>query len=936
MPETTSGPRFIVGIDLGTTNSAVCYVDSDDQTAAVRTLPIRQLVGPGQAEDRETLPSFHYEGASGEFGAADLRLPWDQEADWCVGVLARDHGSQVPGRQITSAKSWLCHAGVDRTARILPWQGSDEASRLSPVEVSGRYLSHIVHCWNHRFPDFPLDEQSVVLTIPASFEEVARNLTVRAAQSAGLPRVQLIEEPQAAFYAWMDRHQDEWETIVSPGHKILVCDVGGGTSDFTLIRVHSDADGDVSFHRVAVGEHLILGGDNLDLALAHQIESQFRKSGHNKLSPRQWSVLVRTARHVKETLLSADAPEEFTVSLPGSGRSLIGGSIQTPVRRDVIRQALLDGFLPQTSLDEDPRQATSGFREFGLPYAQDTAITRYLSRFLRQHAESAADNTLLNDDAHPARPDVILFNGGLFESPVLQERMLSCVQGWFADGSWQPVILESGRLDLAVAHGAACFGRVARGHGPRIRAGLPRSYYLGADTADGPRAVCLIPAGTEPGAELETPPQTFSLTKGTPVEFPVFYSGTRLTDPVGTQVEIDAGQLTALPPIRTVIRDRNDDAEHVEVSVNCRLTEIGTIDLWCADTDGQRWKLQFDIRSAVETDRRVHRSGAADAEGMVDDQTLSIAEDCLQNVFRRNGQTKPGGLSRTLARALSLSRADWPTSLLRGIWQILLGLEAGRRLSPTHEANWLNLIGYCLRPGMGYALDDWRVEQTWDVVRGQLIHATPECRSQMWILWRRIANGLSSGQQTAILSPVLSSMRQTVQQMTSGRGKGGAIALQEKEAAEIWRATGAFEQLPPATRTEIGDMIVALLTRPRMTAVQDPMLWALGRLGARVPVGTGAAVPVTAIAAERWSTQLLEFQIDDVPSLPLTLMQLTRRTDDRFTDVSQGCRVETLKYLQEMSANASLIALVRDGGSTDSETRTAVFGESLPSGLSLG
>lgn len=934
MPTTTSEPaQFIVGIDLGTTNSAVCYIDTHAGDGQVQVLPLRQLVAPGQVEARETLPSFHYEAAAAEFGGHDLTLPWIEGQSWCVGVLARDHGIQVPGRQITSAKSWLCHSGVDRTAAILPWQGNDDASRLSPVEVSSRYLAHIVGCWDSNFPDAPLADQTVVLTIPASFEEVARNLTVRAAQSAGLPRVQLIEEPQAAFYGWLDQQKDDWEQIVEPGQKILVCDVGGGTSDFTLIRVRGDENGDVSFHRVAVGEHLILGGDNLDLALAHLIEHRFRENGTGELTPRQWGVLVRTARQVKESLLTADAPEEYTVSLPGTGRSLIGSSIQCAVTRSEVQTAILDGFLPPTTFGEEPRQAASGFREFGLPYAEDTAITRYLSHFLETHATSAADNSMLNDDHNPARPDIILFNGGLFQSSVLRSRMVECITTWFDQDSWRPLVLDADRLDLAVAHGAACFGQVTRGQGQRIRAGIPRSYYIGAHTSSGLQAICLIPAGTEPAQQLDPPPQTFLLKTGRPVEFPVFYSGTRLTDPVGAEIAIDPAQLTPLPPIRTVIRERQGDADELRVSVNCRLSEIGTIDLWCAGSDRQQWKLQFDIRSAVETDREGHFTGVSDAEGVVDEALLQRTRDYLSSIYGPDGQQKPTGLSRQLAKLLGMSRAEWPTSLLRDIWNQLIQLEDGRSRSASHESNWLNLVGFALRPGFGFALDDWRVDQTWEVVRGQLHHSTPECRIQMWILWRRIAAGLNTGQQTAITSPILSSIRQTVHQGKTGRGKGGPIAVHETDAAEIWRVLGAFENLPPSTRTEIGQIILDLVSRPRMKAVRDPMIWALGRIGSRAPMGTGAAVSVAAATAERWAMEIIGRQLDEFPSTPLAIMQLTRRMNDRFTDVGQPCRDEAIRYLREMGASTPLISLIRDGGSTDTETQNAVFGEALPVGL---
>ncbi|MGH7136361.1 MAG: Hsp70 family protein, partial [Pirellulales bacterium] len=327
--------RFIVGIDLGTTNSAVAYVDTADDGWQVHTFAVPQLVAPGEVEARETLPSFHYEAARGEFSANALKLPWQTEAPgFAVGVFARDHGTNMPGRQISSAKSWLCHPGVDRTAQLLPWHPAADVERLSPVEASARYLDHIRQAWSARFPNEPLELQDIVLTLPASFDEVARELTVRAAKLAGLPRVVLIEEPQAAFYAWIYHQGDRWAELVSPGQKILVCDIGGGTSDFTLIRVRHGEGGKIRFHRVAVGEHLLLGGDNLDLALAHHIER--RLTGDGKLEPRQWAVLVRACRRAKEALLAADAPEKLVVNLPGSGARLIGGGLQVELTREEV------------------------------------------------------------------------------------------------------------------------------------------------------------------------------------------------------------------------------------------------------------------------------------------------------------------------------------------------------------------------------------------------------------------------------------------------------------------------------------------------------------------------------------------------------------------------------------------------------------------------
>ncbi len=486
--------RYVVGIDLGTTNSAVAYVDTNDARWRVRDFPVPQLVAPGEIEPRPTLPSFHYEAAAGEFAGGAMRMLWDApgaDPPYAVGVFAREHGAQVAGRLVVSAKSWLSHSGVDRTAGLLPWHGAADIAKLSPVDVSARYLAHIRAAWDAAHPEHPLARQDVVLGVPASFDEVARELTVQAARQAGLVKLVLLEEPQAAFYAWIHGRGTQWGTQVKAGQTILVCDVGGGTSDFTLIRVRPAQNGKVLFHRVAVGEHLILGGDNLDLALAHHVERKLKGVG-GKLDVRQWGPLARACRVAKETLLAERAPQRVTVNVAGGGSKLVGGATQVELTRDEIQDVLVDGFLPRVRLDEKPTSRRSGFQEFGLPYAPDAAITRYLAAFLSSHRASQDE-----------RPDLVLFNGGLFESPVLRDRLLEVLSSWFGAG-YEPTVLKSDRLDLAVARGAAYYGMVRRGKGVRISGGLAHTYFIGVEAADGQpgaalAAVCLVPAGVEEG-----------------------------------------------------------------------------------------------------------------------------------------------------------------------------------------------------------------------------------------------------------------------------------------------------------------------------------------------------------------------------------------------------------------------------------------------------
>ncbi len=930
--------RFVVGIDLGTTNSAVSYVDTHESPWQVRMLAIAQLVAEYQVEKRDTLPSFHFQAPTQNLAKGSLRLPWHtDDQDWCVGFMARDEGLKSPGRMIASAKSWLCHSGVDRVAKLLPWHGAADVERLSPVQASARYLGHIRDAWNAKFTRDELAQQDVVITLPASFDEIARELTVQAASMAQLPNVVLIEEPQAAFYAWVYKHSDNWPKMVSAGHTILVCDIGGGTSDFTLIKVRQSDDSSdsqrVQFHRVAVGDHLILGGDNLDLALAHHIEAKL--TDDTKLTPRQWDVLVGSCRRVKETLLGPDAPPQATVNLPGSGARLIGGGIQVQVTREEVEKLLVDGFLPWTSIADTPVAGQSGFREFGLPFASDPAITRHLAAFLNAHGEVA--NLDIDSQTTAARPDVVLFNGGFFASPLLRGRLLEVLSSWFVSTSqenWRPVVLDNDRLDLAVARGASYYGMVRRGEGIRIAANLARSYYVEVDSdADEIQAVCLVPGHAEPGQEIHLDQLKLDLTISQPVEFSLYVSSTRLTDLPGEIVTIDREQMKPLPPIRTVLRtDRRNQTGTIPVTLNAHLSEIGTIDLWCqAIKADHRWRLQFDVRSATQTDRVAYQSNA-ERQGFVDELTWQTCQSVIAGVFGDNASQKPSGLIKQLSCALELERFDWPTSLLRRIWESLMSMKEGRRRSPAHEARWLNLLGFSLRPGYGLAVDDWRVAETWRHVRGKLVFAGAS-QVESLILWRRIAGGLSAGQQTALADPLIASLRAAhAVSMTSTKARGNP-SFPMHESSEAWRLLGSLELLSVPIKIQIGNMIVDLIGKRRYENVRGPMIWSLGRLGQREPVYGPLNTVVPQDEVGTWCEALLKLDVGE--SFHLALMQLARNTGDRYRDLDAMIRSRVTDRLTETNAAVHLVELVTRGGALAEEEQDQVFGEALPKGLRI-
>ena len=947
--------RFVVGIDLGTTNSAVCYVDTNERPWRVRVLEIPQLVAPGQVESRDTLPSFHFQ----PLASSDPRSP-SPDPQFVVGFMARDHGSDSPGRLTSSAKSWLCHTGVDRTAELLPWHAAADVERISPVEASSRYLAHIRSAWNNKFKTEPLELQDIVLTLPASFDEIARELTVQAAARAGLERVVLIEEPQAAFYAWIYKHQANWEQLVSPGQTILVCDIGGGTTDFTLIRVRHSEDGKVQFHRVAVGDHLILGGDNMDLALAKHLEAKLT----GQLPPRQWDVLLRLARQAKEQLLSENAPEQVTITLPGSGSKLIGGALKARVTREEARQILVEGFMPQVLLSDKPSARRSGFQEFGLPYAADAAITRHLAAFLVAHRSAVEDtgnrgptegNRGPTEDIDPARPDVVLLNGGVFESSVLRDRLMDSLGQWFDAGTgYKPVLLDNDRLDLAVARGAAYYGMVRRGEGVKIVASLARTYYVGvgAEQPPDPRspapdprasALCLVPGSAEPGQEIELVDRQFDLLVSEPVEFPLYTSSIRLTDQPGELIAVDPEQMTALPPIRTALKTKSrKERGTVAVRLHAKLTEIGTLELWCREIGGESsegagglrtWRLQFDVRSATQTDVSAHETDA-EAQGFVDEATAAAMRAVLESTFGAAGKSDPNRLMKSLSEAAGSERHEWPTSLLRRLWEMLMDLEPGRRKSPQHEARWLNLLGYALRPGYGLAVDDWRVAETWKTVQGKLAFSAPTSRTESLILWRRIAGGLSQGQQRALAEPLLATVRTLHKRQTGGTGKGSEAAFSPHEALEVLRLLGGLEFLTTEVKIELGDLLLELLPKRKLDAIRPAIAWALGRLGAREPAYGPLNTVVPVESASAWIESLLHHDTADAMT-QFAIVNLARRTGDRFRDLDDSLRQQVLDWLAGRNAGEHAIMLVRDGGQLDRDEQSRVFGESLPKGLRI-
>jgi molecular chaperone DnaK (HSP70) len=601
--------RYSIGIDLGTTNCALAYAPAGGdprELPSVTLFPVPQLVNPGEPRDEPLLPSFLYIPGASDFPAGSTALPWDPSPRCVVGSLAQKRGAEVANRLVASAKSWLSHSGVDRTAPILPLNAPEGLETLSPVETSRRYLEHLRAAWDFKMPDAPFTDQEILVTVPASFDAVARDLTLQAAEQAGFQNLLLLEEPQAAFYAWIERHRD-WREQVQVGDLILVIDIGGGTTDFTLIAV-TEASGSLQLERVAVGEHILLGGDNMDLALARHLEGQLSAQGV-KLDAMQLHALWQQCRLAKERLLEKDGKKrEEPVTILGRGTGLVGGTIKTKLPREDVDRILTEGFLPMTASDDMPQRRRMGFAELGLPYAADAAVTRHLARFLRQQAAQSEHGSVRRGPSGLAAPTHVLFNGGVFRASLVRQRVLQILNHWLdQEGLAHAVPLIGEDLMHSVARGAAYYGLARSGRGVRIRGGIPRTYYLGIESAmpavpgmPAPvKALTVAPFGMEEGTSMELRDREFGLTVGEPAEFRFFQSAARKNDAAGSMLEEIGEDLEELSPVEVTLPATGNAGEFVPVTLETVITETGLLQLWSVARDGRRWKLEFNVREKV-------------------------------------------------------------------------------------------------------------------------------------------------------------------------------------------------------------------------------------------------------------------------------------------------------------------------------------------------
>lgn len=930
-------PRFIVGIDLGTTHTAVAFADISQGAAAARPaiFEIEQLVAPGEVAKKPLLPSFRYHPTEGELVAEDMLLPWPRPelpgelSQVVVGEWARELGSRVEGRLVSSAKSWLSHSQVDQSAAILPWAAAEGVAKVSPVLASASYLSHVRLAWNHEHPTDLLEHQEVIITVPASFDEGARALTVEAASMAGLPDVLLVEEPQAACYDWHAQNQQQAVALLHNVRLLLVCDVGGGTTDLSLIRVAIEK-GALTLNRVGVGDHLMLGGDNVDLALAHTAETRITRGG-KKLRAASLSQLIQQTRKAKERLLSENAPDSAAVTVLGAGASLIGGAKSCELSRDEVRAIALDGFFPIAPFSDRPLQRRNAMVEFGLPYAADAAISKHIAEFLARHGAACRDALGLSDPETPAIPDAVLFNGGVFNSSAISARLLETLSLWRGEAVQQ---LENTQPDLAVACGAVAYGLARRGAQLKIGGGSARSYFLRLDEAqnadDEPRqGVCLLPRGAEEGQEIVLGERRFALRLGQPVRFHLVSSSADTPVQAGELYRLEGDTFVDLPPLMAALEqdDSQGETDEVEVELVTRLTEVGTLKIECvslADST-QRWNVEFQIRRDLARQRQGNVVTAQLPK------TFDEAHGLIDGVFGQSNKQFDPKAVKTLRNDLDKllgKRDSWSTPLLRAVFDAVLEGQQKRRRSEAHERVWFNLAGYGLRPGFGYPLDDWRIQQVWQLYsQGLQFDKGNPAWSNWWVFWRRAAGGLDEQQQQQLFNDMARYLDPAVL-----RNRKLLAELQTRAYDDMVQLVAGLERLPVDTKIQVGNWLLK-----RLEKKSEPLTswWAVGRIGARVLFHRSAHNVVPPEVATTWLQRLLKEDWKKNQQIAFAAVMLARMSGDRSRDLEPEERTRVITKLQEARAPALWIELVSEARELNEAETQLIFGEKLPSGLKL-
>lgn len=921
--------QYVVGIDLGTTNCAVSYVDvtslkndltdkkSVEKKEYLKVFNVPQLTGHGEFTKSPVLPSFLYIPGEYDISKEVLKHPWKKREDLFAGSFARDHGSKVPSRLVSSAKSWLCNSNADRNAKILPW-GSEGFEKVSPVTATSEYLLHIKNAWNHFVKDEDkfLENQFVVITVPASFNEEARELTMEAVKIAGLgSSVTLLEEPLAAFYSWLIIHETNWQDYVKPDDLILVCDVGGGTTDFSLISLKA-SQGTPRFERIAVGDHLILGGDNIDLALAEIVASKFKS--RKGLNSDKWKTLAHRCRAAKERIFEKD-DASVRITIKGEGRSLIAGTLAGDLTKNDVESILVEEFF-STVTSESIENMSSGkeIADFGLPFETESSVTKHIISFLEKHRQDVKGH--LNKEPIP---DLILFNGGTLKPQLVQDQIVKAIQKWFKSSeSHIPRVLENNSPELAVGIGASYYGLVKQGEGVRVGSGSPMSYYLGVSMKGQARqkTVCLVERGLDEGSVIDLPQMEYEVRANEPVSFDVFSSSYRSGDKAGDIIDIDES-MSSMTPIQTIIKfGKKSDKKTIPVTIGAEYTEMGTLAMYCSSgVSDHKWKLQFQLRDQQQP------GPAVEAE-VYDEELILDACSLLEKVYRDKNEKNSNlpGVVKQIEKVVEQKKNKWPLTFLRMLADRLIELAENRKISAEHEARWLNLAGYCMRPGFGDAFDEARAKKLWKIyLTGLSFEKNQQNRLEWWIFIRRIVAGLKAGQQRQIfqdIAPVIV------------KNKKSKINMSPQEQIELWMALGNMERLLVKDKVALAK---SLMPRLKPGKKQDNLFWTLSRLGARELLYGSADRVVPSKEIVRWFNQIKKVSWKKNDPVESMIVQMARKTGDRTRDIDPEDQETILHWLQSVNACQELVKIVSQKTEMAVKEKSIQFGEKLPAGLVL-
>ncbi len=948
--------RYIIGIDLGTTNIAISYIDTE-KDQKIKSFSITQLINDNEIITNKLFPANYYIADSNRINNDALKLPWDNDNSTTnietVGLYALKQGVKEPARFVHSAKSWLCHAGVDRKKSILPWISREQDWAISPLDVTAKYLQHLKNSWNHNFGENKdihgdqtlFEKQQIIITVPASFDEGARELTIEAAKLSHLHNITLLEEPLAAFYNWLDKNSSNYKEILQANAKILIADIGGGTTDFSLLEV----DDKGVLNRTASGNHLLLGGDNIDMAIAQIIEQTLP----NKLSTNDWTTLCLRCREAKENLLNNESLQSSDIVLFGRGSSLIGGMQKATFKREQLDKLLDDGFFVKLPIDEAIPQQKSALHTMNLPYEKDPAITKHLIKFLRNsYAVTSESETTkfssLEEQYNIVMPNFILFNGGTMIPEKLQNNVTTMINDWLSDDNIDNKnieVLPSDDLNLAVANGAAFYGLSRRGEAVQIKSGITKAFYLNLassseDSSEVQQCLCVAPRGAEENQEFTINNKTFNVIANNKVQFPLLSSSNRLHDKVGDIIEFNAEEMSDIASLNAVLmfgkNTNNDNNQIIKTTIKSTISSSGILAITLISQESKhQWPLRFDVRLLAQEDSRILPNNV-DNEYVVDNGKIEKAKIIIEDFFNASNSLATKHLNKSLEEIFELKRKEWAIPLLRSLADILLEINFAD-IDAKLEKQYLNLTGFCLRPGFGDVEDELRLQQVWKMYYLPLKNSdNPETLAEWWIFWRRIAAGLRGGHQRTLYQTLIKELMPKGVYNNKFKNK-----LHAK--TEMWRTLGSLELLTPEQKMGIVKVLLK-----RLNKVEDFELWVLGRLGNRemfhAPVNNLLNTNnVEKMVKELLNIKMNQFSKKNTAKLDMLLFSLclmAKKIDNRDIDINNNFKTNVDNFIKLNSINDTdcqryFALLANDVNNNKLQQQSKTFGENLPIGLSL-